>query len=225
MAHIKFILLITVVMLTQIVSAQYYGYTWDSIDNFEIHYFACVEKGRNIIVTHRTPNDLCYKNRIKFNTMVASFEAEEDSTTIVLRCTTDFYMMDGMHILLKKMDLDTTDFCICDECQQIPVGEDSMLVTTYHPLSGVIIYDSIKMNRIKNTKWLEDGWVYATLKKHKMKPKRVISSKCSLSCTVSNADFPCYLYVAHPNYQVSELIEISAGNNNVPRNSDDNSNQ
>lgn len=223
MVYIKFILLVIVVMLTQIASAQYCG---DHLDNFEIGYYACVKKGRNIIVfVYRQPNDLLYKNRMSFNTMVASCEADEDSTTIVLRCSIDYNMMGGSRKLAKKMDLDTTDFCICDECDQIPVGEDSVYVTIYHPLSGVVIYDSIKMNRIKNTKWFEGGTIYAILKKNKMKAKRIASSKCSLSCTVSNADLPCYLYVTHPNYQVSELIEISAGNNNALRNSSSIDNQ
>ena len=221
MAHIKFILLIIVAMLTQIASAQYYGC---SFDNFEIRHYACAEKGRNIIVfARRKPDDVLYKNRGGFDTVVASCESDEDSTTIILRCSDQIF--GGNRKLSKKMDLDTADFCVFEECDQIPDGEDSVYVTIYHPLSGVIIYEPIKMNRTKSTKWFDGGSVYATLKKNKMKPKRVISSKCSLSCTVSNADFPCYLYVAHTNYEVSELIEISAGNNNVPRNSDDNSNQ
>lgn len=211
MAHIKSFCLIIFAIITQIASAQYYGY---SIDNFQIHQYACLEKGRKIIVyRHRNPYDLCYNHNKCFNTLVTSCKMNEDTTVVILRCSDD--IMGGCHFLEGK-DLDSTTLCVCEECGRISVGKDSVLVSLYHPLSGVVIFDPIKLEQIKGTKYHNGSSIYVFLKKNIMEAKHVASNNCSLYCAIPNTDFPCYLYVTNPNYQVSELIEIIIGDVSLP---------
>lgn len=207
MGNTKCILLIVFMFVSNLALAQHCTY---SIDTFSINHYACLEKKQRIIIyKHQSPGDIGCGDNNHFDIGIWKCRGSSDTTIFfVVRCTDGVL---GRLELINRDSLDT-NLCICPECGQYQVGEDSLLTSTYHPLDGVFTYSIDNMKNLEKVRWKKRRSVFAVIKKKQMNTIYCHSSKCNLTCNISNSDFPYYLYVVHPNYPVSYLIEISSGN-------------
>lgn len=193
------------VFFSNIVLAQHCSYF---IDTFSIRHYACLENKQRIIVyKYHEPKDLCSSYDNYFAVDISKFKDSSDMIMPIITCTDDVL---GLYKLVNINDLDTN--CICYESNKYQLGRDSMLMSTYHPLEGIVLYSPNNMKKFEKVKWKKGCSIFAIIPKKQMSKIWHHTSKCNVSCSISNSDFPVYLYVEHPGHQVSYLIEISTNN-------------
>lgn len=207
MANIKYVFLTMLTFVARVAYAQYCVYQDSAI---QINHYACEDNRMNIVVyKYQSPKDLTgsyfYSDLYECN-----FDNEE--LFMKLKCSDNLF---GVYELVKKSELDTT-LCVCENCMVAFVQDDSVILSSYHPLKNIKVFFFSKTSISKIDKKVSgqkfkscDSHInFVTIPKRKLKEYPAITNKCYYSCHIPHRKGHCFLYISHPDYQVSELIEV-----------------
>lgn len=202
MGNIKYVFLTMLTFVVRVVYAQYCVYQ-DSV--IQINHYACEDNRRNIVVyKYLSPKDLPGSY---FYCDIYDCNFDNEELFMKLKCSEDMF---GVYELVKKSELDTT-LCVCENCMVAFVHDDSVILSSYHPLKNIKVYYFSKIDKRVSrykSKSYDSHINFVTIPKRKLKEHHAIRNKCYYSCHVPYRKGHCFLYISHPDFQVSELIEI-----------------